>query len=190
MPFDKPTYRALQVLDSRREWVIGEIPKEVSDEHLEYLGDAGWIEIRFLVEGWNPDGSGKLTNWYWPGDDFTVGGEWSQVLGNYGRSAKHPMEVRVTRAGKNHLAETTAKETDAETTEGDGGGITLDDLEDPIQVVQVADSVGRAAGRRDNLVRRFKSKRYLVVKAAGKWYCERRHAIALFPRLKKRIEKI
>lgn len=73
---------------------------------------------------------------------------------------------------------------------GNGGGHKAVTLVDAVPVVEVTKKVGRDAGRSDKLAEKMRRRNYLTEKRAGKWYCQRADAIAMFPRRKQRIEEI
>jgi len=66
-------------------------------------------------------------------------------------------------------------------------GDPLSTLEDPVTCRWVGEQVGKAAGRSDHLAKKMRRKGYPVITAARKSYCQRKDAIAMFPKLRKRL---
>ncbi len=62
-------------------------------------------------------------------------------------------------------------------------------LADPVSVVWVANQIpaSRGGGRSDKLLEKMRRRNYKIVMIAGKSHCERKDAIAMFPRFKKRL---
>lgn len=63
-------------------------------------------------------------------------------------------------------------------------------LEDPIACVWIVKQLGKVAGRSDLLANKLRRRGYPVVKVAGRCYCDRKHAMAMFPRLTHRLVEI
>ena len=63
----------------------------------------------------------------------------------------------------------------------------FDSLDDPVACVWVTERIGNAAGRPDVLARKMRARNYPIAKIANKNYCQRKDAIAMFPRLKHRL---
>ncbi|GFO81827.1 MAG: hypothetical protein A49_14540 [Methyloceanibacter sp.] len=63
-------------------------------------------------------------------------------------------------------------------------------LLEPIPVVSVVKVVGREAGRSDKLADKMKRRNYPVEKRAGKYFCQRADAMAMFPNRRERIKEI
>jgi hypothetical protein len=72
---------------------------------------------------------------------------------------------------------------------GAAGGEKPATLADPIPVIRITKEIGHAAGRSDKLAAKMQRHNYLLEKRAGKWYCQRADAMAMFPNSKHK-EKI
>lgn len=63
-------------------------------------------------------------------------------------------------------------------------------LLEPIPVVSVVKALGREAGRSDKLADKLRRRNYPVEKRAGKYFCQRADAMAMFPNRRERIKEI
>ena len=185
--------RLLRSLPQETSWRRFALPAEFTDDVLEQLFEAGFIEIHV----WCRDERGKpmrathathgmMARFIGVGD--------TRLLGNaapFRRVLSDPMNQGET-APEFQLSEKAwmvlrdAEKTSAAVERGRDGEC----LTDPIPVVRVVEVVGHKAGRSDKLTQKMKRRRYPVELKARKWYCQRADAIAMFPHHRERIEEI
>lgn len=122
----------VQLLAERPSWRVHKLPSAIAsnlENVLRALDHRGWIEVRlWAVEDIQPhpyDGPARWAcrppvgfGWFSPMGDRTMGGPWPNVLARYGPGAtlpgsstkygedsELPLEIRVSEAGRTHLAE-------------------------------------------------------------------------------------
>ena len=71
--------------------------------------------------------------------------------------------------------------------EGRQSGPQFSTLRHPVGVVEVAQTVGQAAGRPDKLAEKMRARGLVIAKSADKNYCELDDAIKMFPKMKNRL---
>jgi hypothetical protein len=69
----------------------------------------------------------------------------------------------------------------------DASILTIDSLDDPVLCAWVALRIGRETRAHDTVAKKMREKNYMVVKLAGNCYCQRKDAMAMWPRLKSRL---
>jgi len=87
-------------------------------------------------------------------------------------------EASLTESSESERPSGTAQAADAELAEAS----PLDSFEDPVRVSWVAAQVNK---RSDKLAEKMKRRLYPIAKVGSRNYCERKHAIAMFPQAKK-----